>query len=212
MGGSGCILLAKISSYAGMPSMDKPGTLAIVTTTVCNANCQHCFCKGALHNWEYGISDLRSHLTIYGDVYRIHLSGGEPTMHSKFKDLVSECRLHCRYLTMESNASCKDYSLYSLVDRVYISKYEFNVHNVSSLTKYLEDNRIHYFVGKVSHIHGVSGNVGQCERYNASWSLYNGYIYPCCVSWCLGEDGGTRVENFKQGLKSPACVKCVFSK
>src|SRR6187397_352886 len=76
-------------------------------TVHCNKRCPNC-CAGVginrtlrHHPWHYFVEAARH---LYG-IERIHLTGGEPTMHPQFAEFVPKFRelFGCKILTMDTN-------------------------------------------------------------------------------------------------------------
>lgn len=201
-------------------------TVNLEMTTHCNKRCPDC-CAGVginrtlqHHPWEYFVEAAK---WMYG-IPRIHLTGGEPTLHPKFAEFVPKFRelFGCKTLTMVTNgflvAKYEDL-IVATFDWVNFSDYEDRRPALESLSKRMLVN---------SSYEGVNGalfmprsNVGggkPCTRacgISLGCAYADGKFWGCCIAQSL--PGAVPLEPSMdwnaQLLANPGlpCNTCFFS-
>lgn len=195
-------------------------------TTACNRNCSNCSYntkakKSVFYDWDYIV-----HAARFFKGYNVNLTGGEPTTHPDFKEIVPKLKdlFKCETLSIETNGFGFDiyYDLFEYFDYIHFSYYLFGEDNSGSLKALIRkcpelvlDSKIvvHPISEHIPRSRRGSGKV--CDRGNSSTVAYmDGVIYPCCIG--DGVDGATGVtlsDNWVEELLkiSPACKNCFFS-
>jgi MoaA/NifB/PqqE/SkfB family radical SAM enzyme len=174
-------------------------------------------------DWEYFVNASKY---FYG-MNRIHLSGGEPSMHPDFSDIAAKFKelFNCRLLTIETNGTLlrSKSESFKYFDKIYISHYTKdtfngcpdNTDNINYIKEYLKDSQTEVIVGEVEHISREIRGTKICPRGTSELVEYNnGKIYPCCVGSGLDEDVCIRpTENWIEEIKlvMPPCHICFFA-
>jgi organic radical activating enzyme len=198
-----------------------------IITTYCNRTCPDCCCniETKQHfNWDY----IQASVKYFRNMPRIHLTGGEPTIHPDFKEIVPKLKelFGCTRLTIESNGVNfrKFPEIFTYFDEVYASIYTERTHkgclsnekDVKFLQKYLEKTSTKFFSGDIIHFSKNTKPSGRiCERgLSETVSYYNNKVYPCCVAPGVKDSKGILVTpNWKKDiLEVPLpCSNCLFS-
>jgi organic radical activating enzyme len=90
----------------------------IVLTHNCNKKCSYCFAAHTRANDEMTLEKLEEILNIKGNDEIVQLLGGEPTLHSKFKQVLELCAKKTKHITLISNFLFSENILNTLVDFV----------------------------------------------------------------------------------------------
>jgi len=187
--------------------MREISSINYVITTSCNRMCPDC-CINIQHkqrkyvDWHY----LTESAKYFKGINRIHITGGEPTIHPNFKDFVPHLRevFGCKLLTLETNGfGVRSYpEIFTYFDIIYMSHYTKNSYLGSSdngedieyLKNYINKTpcKTTIVVGDIVHTsRDVRNNGIICERGLSETAQYeDGLLYPCCttsgVEGCLG--------------------------
>ena len=186
--------------------------------SVCNRQCPECCARERL-TWynkqikelEIPIEELRRVGNLIGKIGRIEITGGEPTLHSKFEELTNnlETIFQCNDFMLVTNGWLfgKDPSKLPLLlkyQRVWVSHYteQFvarhggvsNTFEYMLVTQFLQAHH-HLNVMKVQ----IDGHVpyGEppyegtpCAHYWSDMIAYHeGQLFGCCVAWSLPLQG-----------------------
>lgn len=198
-------------------------SLSIYTTTLCNLKCVGC-CAGTQSKNNITIEEIRGLRKFIPEVDTINITGGEPTLHKHFRDIMAEIfKMNYKTITLNTNG----YNLMKYIDmmdnfsRIIISHYNENsyegvIPNTSTIKEFTEAYKGNTPVA-IRDIVMIEDNKleGMCGRgNNGVASYFKGKIYGCCVS--AGMDTGIGVpldENWKESaLKVPLpCKDCVFA-
>jgi hypothetical protein len=175
-----------------------------------------------------------------GPLRRVHLTGGEPTVHPNFGTIALLVRswFYAKYLTIETNgAELRAYSYLfrepSVFDRVFITHYlkdsvykgcPDNTETIQMARCLVGDRliveppvthqRAHVPLGRV--LTDSTGRVGPCSKWHdpglpCAW--YNDRLYPCCVTVGINEEWSIPVtEDWRtEILKVPmGCERCCY--
>jgi hypothetical protein len=197
-------------------------------TTFCNMKCPDCCCNitymrnkdKRFFDGDYLINAARF---FYG-MDRIHITGGEPTIHPKFQEYAPLLKdlFGCRRLTLETNGwgFMRFPDVFKCFDEIYVSHYTKetfasspdNTEAISFIKNYLPDTT-KLIVGEVVHTPRDRRGEGKCDRgYSETVAYSNGKIYGCCVAPGLDVDTGIKItENWRNELPEPPCNKCFFA-
>jgi hypothetical protein len=154
-------------------------------TTACNRHCDNC-CAGmhrrpvVHHPWEYFVQ-AAEHL--YG-IYRLNLTGGEPTMHPSFEFLAWVLRdlFGCKLLTLSTNGfKVRQYERELCnFDEIYFSDYGENHAELEWLQGHYGGRIIHYCQEFTPLDRRGSGQ--PCHRgLSETVAHAHGRLFPCCV-------------------------------
>ncbi len=168
-------------------------------TTFCSMQCPDCCCnitamKNAekrFFNWEY----LENAARYFYGMERIHLTGGEPTLHPKFIEwapLFKEL-FGCEKLTIETNGFAFKRAPWAFMhfDEIYCSHYTAgsfegspdNTEEIEYLRTYLGENSARMIVGEIKHLSRDIRGKNMCSRgWSETVGYSNGKVYPCCVA------------------------------
>lgn len=193
-------------------------------TTHCDQRCPNC-CAGVginrflqHHSWEYF---ERAAAVLYG-IERIHLTGGEPTIHPDFAEFVPRFKelFGCQRLTIQTDGYrvLKHAAVISsCIDEVFYSDYH-NRPTVARTLVTLGPKLSVYDAGRGAANHAPRSRRGSgqpCERAFGECVLYaDGKLYGCCVA--AGVDGAVGIEpgpGWKVEVRAAAlpCHNCWFS-
>jgi hypothetical protein len=201
-------------------------------STFCNMKCPDCCCNithmanrdKRFFDWEYMVKSAK----YFQGMDRIHITGGEPTIHPKFIMFVPLLKelFQCERLTLETNGWGFDRfpHVFPFFDEIYISHYTEdtfagspdNTKQIEFLKQYFEllEPNTKLIVGEVVHTpRDTRGKSGKCSRGDSETVAYsNGKIYGCCVAPGLDSDTGILIsENWRNELPEPPCHQCFFA-
>lgn len=189
--------------------------VAIDFTTHCDRRCVDCCANigqrpAVHHDWSY--FEQASEF-IHG-IDRVHITGGEPTIHPKFAEFVPKLRslFGCRLLTLQTDAFRVDRDVLRHFDHIYASRYdERNTHSVDVLVGEFGATT---WEGKFTP-RSRRGGGGVCARGMCETVAYaGGKFYGCCVG--PGIPGAPTLEPTNdwirkiESLQLP-CADCWFS-
>ena len=109
-------------------------TVSVAVTTHCNMKCPDCCCgipmrepsKREFYDWAY----FEKAASVFYGMHRIHLAGGEPTLHPQFSEFAPKFRelFGCEKLTIETNGwGFKRFpETFKVFDVIYASHYTEN--------------------------------------------------------------------------------------
>jgi organic radical activating enzyme len=196
----------------------KINKIQIPITGICNRRCPHCCAREKL-TW-FNKSIIKKEVTIdelkwageqLGPVEQIELTGGEPTLHSKFEEITSNLSniFRCNDFMLVSNGwlfhhNPSKLELLLKYNRILITHYgdTFSKNNGGStnnkeadiIRNFLTANKHQNFViaeldnHKEYHAGPYKGN--PCAQfYSGMISYYEKYLYGCCVAWSLENQG-----------------------
>jgi hypothetical protein len=202
----------------------------LCVTTHCQLRCPQCCCaipwsKAEHHPWEY----FAKAAEFLQGVSRIHLTGGEPTMHPQFFDFATGFRdlFGCESLTVETNGwgLSRFPELFGWFDVVYISEYGLDHYpgcpdNRGAIQEFEE-----FWSGKpdapdiyhqpILHVDRSRRGHTVCLRgHTGTVSFWGGLLYPCCVAPGVDMARGIPLtRNWRKeiaGVKLP-CGDCWFA-
>ncbi len=168
-------------------------TVCLEMTTHCNKRCPDC-CAGVginrklqHHPWEYF-----EHAAAYlRGIHRIHLTGGEPTMHPKFAEFVPRFRelFACEVLTMVTNghkvAQYEDLIVENF-DYINFSDYEDRREALASISKRMRVDTKHEGPdGALFFPRAASGEGKPCTRecrQSLGCAYADGKFWGCSVA------------------------------
>jgi hypothetical protein len=209
-------------------------------TTRCTMNCPHCsigipYLKETGQAKHATVEEIRRDAAFMQGLKRVHLTGGEPTMHPEFTFIATHVRswFNCEYLTIETNGhyyrKYRDYfNMRSLFDKVFITHYEKdaiypgspdNTPIIELAQSDIGDRLIRE--PPVRHDRGhdlisLGAVTNPCTKWfdpglPAGW--YNGLLYKCCVTIGINKDWGIPVTKDwqEQIVKLPmGCEMCCY--
>lgn len=195
-------------------------------TIACNQGCVHCCCnvheRPAKHcTWEE-LEALAKH--VYG-IRRIHLTGGEPTAHPKFGELVPKLKalFGCEEMTIWTNGfkARENAEAFKCFDVVYATRYDdneqFRQFDNHADVQFLVDNYGATFLEGSTHVDRARRGSGEpCGRGTSDKMIIysEGRLFPCCVMPGIpGSQSVAPSANWKaETLATPMpCSDCWFS-
>ena len=200
-------------------------TLSIEITTHCSKRCENC-CAGvginrvlSHHPWEYFVSAAAR---VRG-IYRIHITGGEPTMHPQFADFAPKFRdlFGCRVLSLGTNGyKMAEYEdlIVQTFDFVNVSDYGDRGAALQSLSARMKVNVENMGPNGALFVpRSAPGGGRPCTR--AAWRSHStvfadGQIWGCCVAPGLNGAQGLPLDEHWQDaamLAKTPCDTCFFS-
>lgn len=218
-------------------------SLNLGITTRCSMKCPNCSIdvpyiaeeKEATHA---KIADIARDAAFMRPLRRVHVTGGEPTLHPEFGMLSSLVRemFHAQYVTLETNgARLVKYLdvVKAFYDRVFITTYEEDAVYPGSPSNLdvIETAKRHLRSGQLileppvrhtqSHVQVLSLRQTKDEEVPCSkWydpglpaGWYNGLLYPCCVSFGIRAAGGIPVDaNWRERIVNipMGCQVCCY--
>jgi hypothetical protein len=199
----------------------------LAITTRCNRSCPNCCCNipERKYHWDADLDYLTRAADCFKGVERIQLTGGEPTLHPQFEELVPQLRdlFQCQYLTIETNGVRfhKMPELLRYFDEVYATHYappefaEDNGEEILFLRDYLSSSHTKVHCKEAQHVPRTRRGSHPCFRgFFDAISCFKGLIYPCCMGW--GIDGAQSVpmdaawRNALPGVPLP-CSSCFYA-
>lgn len=206
-------------------------------TTVCNRLCRECCCgmdwrKAEHYPWEY-FERLAPYVQ---GIYRVDVTGGEPTTHPQFREYVSNLRglFNCRVLSLETNCfKIMDYpDTLRLFDFIRVGVYPENVAQLHWLRAHHPDVRVNNLANAIEHL-GVcvetadpideNGHVkrsrrgagGMCNLESREHVLYSeGKLWPCRLGPAIvGMQGVEPCRDWREKISALPipCENCYFS-
>lgn len=178
-------------------------------------------------DWEY----LENAAKYFYGLDRIHLTGGEPTLHPRFRDFVPKLKdlFGCNRLTIETNGfGFKKYShLFGWFDEIYCSHYTADtfpgcpdnteeIVYLKDALQILQNKNTKIIVGEIQHSSRENRGTKICARGTSETLGYsNGKLYPCCVASGLpARDVGIPLtENWREDILKVVhpCDICFFA-
>ncbi len=185
-------------------------------TTCCDRRCPECCCAIGVrptlhHNWQY----FEQAAKVLAGLRRIHLTGGEPTTHPQFAEMVPRFKtlFHCEMLTLGTDGFLvkKHEGVLHHFDEIYFSDYGDN----REIGVWLS-SRYKTLIHREAHIPRVKiGLGGVCERGISDTVAYaNGRVYGCCVGPGIDHAIGILpLADWKERVQtlSLPCKNCWFS-
>lgn len=193
--------------------------VVIEMTTHCNMRCADCSAgvginrvlrHSAWDEFQRMAADLRG-------VERIHIAGGEPTVHPQFGEYVPMFRalFGCRELTLSTNgARAQRYEdVLATLDGIQATRYDDNHEAVEWLLRRFPETVTVWDADHTPRSRRGSGR--PCFRGESDTVAYaDGQLFPCCVG--PGIDGAqsmTPTANWKRDILDVPlpCDRCWFS-
>lgn len=163
-------------------------------------------------------------------IERIHITGGEPTIHPEFEFLSSRFRevFDCKLLTLETNALWLKKHVDTVIkyyDKVYISVYTPETYEgcpdnrkiISWFQDYCakKNSTVEIITGIVDHIPLTKRGNKICHRGLSETVQYTaGLLYPCCTgSGISGAMGIPLTDNWREEIEKVhiPCDVCWFA-
>ncbi len=198
-------------------------SISLYITTLCNLKCAGC-CAGTQFKNNITVEEVKQFREQLGHVKELVITGGEPTLHKYFADIMEEVfKADYERLILATNAYglMKHIDLMDKFDEIRISHYDGksyrdaqeNTDLISEFKKnYKGDTRI-----VVQHITMIPDNdrEGICGRaFNGIASYFKGKIYGCCVAAGMDTAKGMEFNNkWRESAKEVElpCGDCVFA-
>jgi len=215
-------------------------TVNLSLTTLCSMHCPHCSVavpavKGTLLGRHATLEEIMRDAKLMQPMRRVHLTGGEPTIHPHFRVIARAVRKWFRadYVTIETNGvkfkHFQDVFLQEF-DRVFITWYEGDAIYPGSpdntkIIDYAQEilGPIRLIVEKpIRHerSHEINIRLYGKEEPCSKWfdpglpcGWYLGQLYACCVTWGINPSWGIPVtENWREEIvKLPkGCGACIY--
>lgn len=192
--------------------------VAIDLTTHCDRRCPDCCCgiginrKLQHHPWEYFEHAAQF---IHG-IERLHVTGGEPTIHPQFAEFVPRLRdlFGCKTLTMQTDCFRTERYADTLAhfDHIYVSEYDERNRPAAALVQLNHPST--KWAGEFTP-RSQRGSGKPCARgFSETVAYADGKLYGCCVA--PGVDGAVGMEPTKDWkariVNEPLpCEQCWFS-
>jgi len=175
----------------------------LAITDLCDRSCPECCCDipKIKKHWIISIEGLKRAANALKGIQRVTLTGGEPSMHPMFNEIVwaSKELFNCKSLELSTNGRCfnGDHKILEFFDKIIVSRYDAPEFESNSLLieKGLKNTDIcsKIEVWGVHHISRLNRGTKKCPRgYFETISLYKDRVYPCCMGW--GVEGFPSVE------------------
>jgi len=185
---------------------------------VCSRQCPQCGARNQLMWYnksiterEVSIEELRRAGELIGPVDEMEITGGEPTLHSKFEELTNSLPdiFQCKDFMLVTNGDIAKYPdkmpLLAKYQRVYVSHYtesfanlygvKGNTAEVQAIVKYLQDKPevmlwIQRWNRHTDNGPGPFRGIPGCGQDRSGMiSYYEGMLYGCCVAYGLPYQG-----------------------
>jgi hypothetical protein len=210
-------------------------------TTFCSMRCPKCSInipeiarkKEARHAT---VPEILKAASVMKPMRRVHLTGGEPTIHPLFQYLVKKIRywFEAEYVTLETNGVYLDrfkHLIGNNCDLVFITHYQKdavyegnpdNTHIIQEAEAFLGSKLVRE--EPVRHVQshlrlkptGPLSDVQPCTKWwdpGLPCGWYNGKIYPCCVTFGIDESLGIPVTpDWREILPTvdKGCDRCLY--
>lgn len=198
--------------------------LLLEITTHCDQRCPNCCCgiginrKLQHHAWEY----FERAAAVFSGIERVHLTGGEPTLHPQFSEYVPRLKalFGCRLLTLQTDGYGVERHrgvIAAHIDRVFYSDY----HRRPRAREVLVE------IGKLTSEYDAGedaanftprsrrGSGRPCERAFGECVPYaDGKLFGCCVAPGVdGAEGITPAADWREAVRRAPlpCTNCWFS-
>lgn len=186
--------------------------IQIPIVRVCNRRCPECCAREQLMWYnkklrepEIPLEELRQAGRLIGRVPQIEITGGEPTLHSKFEELTDflPALFQCHHFMLVTNGYLfgKDPSKLPLLlkyQQIYLSHYtenfvyhhggKTNTAEYMIITKFLKEQKYSGLIEIPMHSHfpyqtppyrGIS-----CSHFRSDMiTCYEGRLFGCCIGW-----------------------------
>lgn len=200
--------------------------VALDVTTFCNKCCGNCCCgiNMGMRKAKHHEPDYFAHAAVFfHGIQRLHITGGEPTLHPLFRNLIPNLRsmFQPERMTLQTNGfRLEQYrnTIEQNFTTVFYTDYGDRPHTREVLTQ-LDVAHSIYEAGGPSAPNFTPrtrrGSGKPCERgFSDTVAYCDGKLYPCCVG--PGVEGAVGIEpteNWKEEiLKVPLpCENCFFS-
>lgn len=199
-------------------------SINLYLTTLCNYKCVGC-CAHTQDKGSMTVDEIRSLATKLGKVDTIILTGGEPTLHKNFRDILAEIlKLDYNKLVIQTNGFglMKYIDLWDNFDEIRISHYDKKSYpNAQENTHIIEEFKSTYkgratiLQEDIVMIPHNNGRRNPCFR--GSWevaSIWKDKVYGCCVGGGMDTAEGAEVdENWRTTAKQVElpCGLCPFA-
>lgn len=199
----------------------------LAITTICNRSCPNCCCDipRIKQHWNADLDYLNRAAQCFKNIDRIKLTGGEPSLHPQFEELVPKLKklFQCQHLTIETNGARFRQIPYVFehFDEIIVTHYsppefiEDNGEEILFLQEYLRPKGIKVQMIDIHHIPRTHRGNQPCSRgFSETVSCFQGRIYSCCMGW--GIDGAPSVP-MKTGWRDALptiplpCSSCFFA-
>lgn len=176
-------------------------------------------------DWEY----LENAAHYFYGLDRIHLTGGEPTIHPKFEEFVPKLKklFGCNRLTIETNGFLfkRNPGIFAYFDELYCTHYRAdsfpgspdNSEDIAYIKEYWKSvPMIKIWDIDIKHVSRAERGTKICPRGTSETLGYaNGKLYPCCVASGLPErdTGIPLTENWRTEILDVVhpCDICFFA-
>lgn len=199
--------------------MDREITcVAIDLTTHCDRRCPDCCCgiginrKLQHHPWEY----FEHAAQFIRGIERVHITGGEPTIHPHFAEFVPKLKalFGCQTLTLQTDAfrTERNHEVLHHFDHIYASRYDAK--NTKAVDLLVSEFGATTWEGEFTP-RSRRGSGAGCARGRSETAAYaDGLFFGCCVA--PGVDGAAGMEpsiNWKERIVAEPlpCKDCWFS-
>lgn len=197
--------------------------LSIYTTTLCNMRCLGCCAHTQVKN-NITVEEIQKLQQDLGAVKDLFITGGEPTLHKYFRDIMAEIfKLDYQRIILATNGFglMKYIDMMDNFDEIRISHYTKESYpdaqeNTDTIEEFKEsyDGTARIVVQKITMIPD-NDREGACGRaYNGVASYFKGKIYGCCVAAGMDTAKGIDLDkNWKESalkVELP-CGDCVFA-
>lgn len=190
--------------------------LHLFLTSLCNMRCPDC-CMNIprIKGWHLDLEEVERAGRLLHGIEHLYVTGGEPTMHPRFAEIVPRLRglFGCQKMSLATNGfKVREYKeLLPLFDEVLISHYEDNVEEAAFVSEVHVDNRA---PGPTRHLWHLRRATlpAPCFRALRGVAFAHGRLHPCCVA--KGPDAGIPLgEDWRSDILTTAlpCADCCFA-
>ena len=195
---------------------------AILVTTFCNRQCPDCCyripkhetLKAEHYTWDY----FERAATFLGNLDVLYISGGEPTIHPNFHEIIHNFRalFKPRILELVTNGFALQNCVedFEALDRIWISNFDTGGYSQSAIAAVAAWNRGRLAIQPPYHRDLNSRGGGKpCARQNIA-AYAAGRLYPCCVAPGIPGAGSLEpCDDWRDRLYTVplACDRCCFS-
>ena len=191
--------------------------LQLFLNTGCHRQCPECAANipNIRYPEHYPLDDLRHTAECFYGIEHVSVTGGEPTLHPQFRELVPHLKtwFGCRSLALETNGChLNQYQdLLGYFDDILLSHYPDNEEQTALLAALGIDGRP---AGPTVHVTTArrARHPAPCRRANFVQSAY-GRVYPCAIPAGFEGIGIPLTPNWRADiLKVPLpCADCCFA-
>jgi hypothetical protein len=200
----------------------------VTIMTPCDRRCPRCCCRDVVtaRGQIFSPEEIARDVLALGDVPHVLLTGGEPTLHPRFDEVVLRARIARgeRRLILNTNGARVLEHLNSIVlfDELRLSVFTDRSNTGDertdlALVQAIRDalaGEVEVLANETIH-EDTGGGLNACERIENTISTMDGRVYACCVASGIAGAASTKLtagwEERLAAVPAP-CASCVFGK